>query len=118
MSVGDKIIANIAARMSGQAATQNLLNKMLEEVKADTLPEVRGNGDNLTEGQKAASIGFCNFFCKLNILTNVVDITNQTLCKFEESSEDELSLNFLLVASFQWALMRPSGVSLTNTAMS
>ena len=49
---------------------------------------MRENRDNLTEGQKAASSRICNFFCKLNILINLVDITNQTLSKFEESSEE------------------------------
>ena len=50
------------------------------KLKADKLPGVRENLDNLTEDQ-------VGFICWLQILTNLAHITNQTLCKFEESSE-------------------------------
>ena len=52
------------------------------KLKADKLPGVRENLDNLTEDQKVG------FICGLQILTNLAHITNQTLCKFEESSEE------------------------------
>ena len=87
-TVGDCIIANISATMSDQAATQKLFNKMLEELKQNTLPRVKDNWNEMTDDEKDSCSRICNFFCGLHILINLADVTNAALCKFEDATDE------------------------------
>ena len=85
--VGYKIMKNITATMSDQAATEKSFNALLASFKLEILPEVEDNWDSLSDEERENCAQISNFFCGLHLLINMAEFANKALKTFEEAAD-------------------------------
>lgn len=89
-TLSDKILLKIKNTMSDRHAAEKKFNAILEEYRADILPTVVENWDELSEVEHDQLTRMNNFFCGLHFLVGLADCAENTL-KLWETSHDENS---------------------------
>ena len=87
--VGQKILTKIMSTMSDQARTETKIHKLVEEYRKEILPLNYENWNSLTEDAKTNLQKLYKFFCGLQLMVGIADVTNATLAEFEKLQGNE-----------------------------
>ena len=82
-------VASIKNTMSDRHIVEKNFNRLLEDYRAEVLPEVIEGWDSLTEDQKAKVSKMNNFYCGLHFLVALADASSETLKQWEAINSDE-----------------------------
>ena len=88
-AASSKIIFKIKNTMSDRHAAEKLFNELLHDFRAEILPSVVENWDDLTLVGKEQITHMNNFFCGLHYLVGLADCTDATIKLWEKSMATE-----------------------------
>ncbi len=92
-AASSKIIYNIKNTMSDRHAAEKLFNELLYDFRAEILPSVVENWDDLTLVEKEQITHMNNFFCGLHYLVGLADCTDETIKLWETSLTTEYEVS-------------------------
>lgn len=87
-SMSELLLSHIVATMSDRASTQTKLNELLEAYRAEVLPHVIRDFENLDEVSKQLNTRLLNFFCGLHLLVHLAEAAESALCEAEKAHFD------------------------------
>uniref|UniRef100_A0A8W8L2R4 Uncharacterized protein n=1 Tax=Magallana gigas TaxID=29159 RepID=A0A8W8L2R4_MAGGI len=79
-----KILLKITATMSDRASTELKFNELLEKFRADVLPELMTNWNELSDEDQRSASSLLNFFCGLHSLVHFAEACNISLAEAEK----------------------------------
>ena len=81
-----EIVAKLKNTMSDRHAAEKLFNELLSEYRAEILPTVAKDWENLTRAEREQLMRVNNFFCGLHFLVGLADCAEETLKVWEAKS--------------------------------
>lgn len=78
-----EIVIKLKNTMSDRHAAEKLFNELLSEYRAEILPAVAKDWENMTETERGQLIRVNNFFCGLHFLVGLADCAEETLKVWE-----------------------------------
>ena len=90
-AVSANVVLKIKNTMSDRHAAEKLFNELLEDYRADLLPAVAQNWDQMTDLEKEHLTRMNNFFCGLHYLVGLADTAEETVKVWEAQSTDQAS---------------------------
>ena len=88
-AVSAKIIQKIKNTMSDRHAAEKLFCEILSDYRADILPEVVSEWEQMCEAEREQLTRMNNFFCGLHFLVGLADEAEATLKAWEATLEDD-----------------------------
>ena len=85
-AVSSQIVTKLKNTMSDRHAAEKLFNEMLHDFRAEILPSVAENWDQMTEMEKEQLTRMNNFFCGLHFLVGLADTAEETVKLWEAHS--------------------------------
>ena len=82
-AVSTKIISKLKNTMSDRHAAEKLFNELLHDFRADILPSVAENWEQMNEMEKEQLTRMNNFFCGLHYLVGLADTAEESLKLWE-----------------------------------
>ena len=79
-----RILLNITATMSDRASTEHKFNSLLESLRAEVLPELNENWNNLSNEDQTSASQLLNFFGGLHSLVHFAESANISVAKVEK----------------------------------
>ena len=89
-AVSSKIVSNLKNTISDRHAAEKLFNELLCDFRADILPSVVKNWDELSQEEKSNFMHMNNFFCGLHFIVGLADTAEESV-RLWESSENSNS---------------------------
>ncbi len=83
-----KLISSVKNTMSDHCATNGVFNKLMQELRAEVLPQVHGQWNELSTESQERLVEMGNFFCKLHPLISFAEAANKSLQKFENALQE------------------------------
>ena len=74
--------------MSDHCATNGVFNRLMQELRAEVLPQVQGQWNELSTESQERLVEMGNFFCKLHSLISFAEAANKSLQKFENALQE------------------------------
>ena len=91
-AVSSRIIAKIKNTMSDRHAAEKLFNELVSDFRAEILPTIVDNWDELSDVEREQMTRMNNFFCGLHYLVGLAKCSDKTISFWESSScDNELS---------------------------
>ena len=84
-----EIVTKLKNTMSDRHAAEKLFNELLSEYRAEILPAVAKDWENLTRDEREQLMRVNNFFCGLHFLVGLADCAEETLKVWEAKSATE-----------------------------
>ena len=81
-----EIVTKLKNTMSDRHAAEKLFNELLSEFRAEILPAVAKDWENLTRDEREQLMRVNNFFCGVHFLVGLVDCVEETLKIWEAKS--------------------------------
>ena len=79
--------------MSDRANSQKCFNDLLFEYRAQILPDVIQNWDNILDTEREAMTTINNLYCGMHFIVGMADYSSEALCLFEEASSDNITVS-------------------------
>ena len=87
-AVSSRIIAKIKNTMSDRHAAEKLFNELVSDFRAEILPTIVDNWDELSDVEREQMTCMNNFFCGLHYLVGLAECSDKTISFWESSSCD------------------------------
>ena len=87
---GQKILACIKNTMSDRHIVEKNFNKILEDYRAEVLPEVVSNWSALSIEEKSNFISLNNIFCGMHVIVGLADTAAAVLLEWEKVCSDSI----------------------------
>lgn len=84
-----KLLSSIKNTMSDRHIVQKNFNSLLEEYRANILPEITSSWQDLTSAEQQSMSSLNNFFCGLHLLAGMADAAASTLLQWEATHFSE-----------------------------
>lgn len=88
--VSAKIVSKIKNTMSDRHAAEKLFNELLHDYRAELLPDICENWDQMTELERENLTRMNNFFCGLHYMVGLADTAEETLKVWEAQCTEEV----------------------------
>lgn len=88
-AVSSKIVSQIKNTMSDRHSAEKLFNEMLHDFRAEILPAIVENWEDLADVEKEQMTRMNNFFCGLHYLVGLAECTDETIKVWEANSDSE-----------------------------
>lgn len=93
-NAAEKIVANIKNTMSDRASAQKSFNSLLTAYRADILPNVTKNWDDLTENERQSMSEMHNFYCGMHLVVNMAEHASESFKLIERNYSDNSKFAF------------------------
>lgn len=93
-NAAEKIIANIKSTMSDRASAQKSFNSLLADYRAQILPNVTENWEDLTDTERQSLAQMYHFYCGMHVIVNMAEHAAETLKLIERNYEDTSKFAF------------------------
>lgn len=101
----DTIIAKLKNTMSDRAAAQKSFNDLLATYRAEILPKVTSNWDNLSEDEQSSLSQMHHFYCGMHLVVNMAEHASESL-KLTERNYDSPTSAYAIHATNEPACIR------------
>lgn len=92
-NTAETIISNIKCTMSDRASTQKSFNSLLAKYRAEILPSVITNWDNLTTDEMLSMSHMHNFYCGMHLVVNMAEHASESLRLIERDHNSKYTFN-------------------------
>ena len=82
---GNNVLLKIKNTMSDRHIVQKKFNSLLEDYRAEILPSMVDNWDELTTAEQDHFSSLNNFFCGMHVLVGMADTTSSSLLTWEKT---------------------------------
>ena len=82
---GNTVLLKINNTMSDHHIVQKKFNSLLEDYRAEILPSITDNWDELTTAKQDHFSSLNNFFCSMHVLVGMADTTSSSLLTWEKT---------------------------------
>lgn len=79
--------------MSDRASSQKAFNTLLSEYRAEVLPQVVSNWDDMSKDEQQSMSHMYNFFCGMHLVVNMAETVSESLKLFEKAHKEEIQLS-------------------------
>ena len=86
-----EIVTRIKSTMSDRASTEMSFNELLTNYRAEILPLVVKNWEELSQKENSLSEMY-NFFCGIHFVVSMAETTSEAICLFEKAHHKDSEL--------------------------
>ena len=91
--VASEIVARIKSTMSDRASTEKSFNALLADYRAEVLPLVVKNWEELSQKEKETMSEMYNFFGGIHFVVSMAETTSEAIHLFEKAHHEDVSEN-------------------------